>query len=294
MIIVRVRGGLGNQMFQFAAAKALAEHNNTACKLDLYYYTKHPFRKFELGKFNVPVEIASHREISRFIGGNKVIRFWNKYTNYLYCAEVCAQPHYHYYEDFFHLPPDIYLSGYWQSSRYFASIAPKLLDWYTPRQALDSKNQKLIDDIRNSASVSVHVRRGDYTGSTVFGFLPEDYYTKAIAYMKKQVPQAVFYIFSDDLSWCRANLSFENAVFVDYNKGADSYKDLLLMLSCKHNVIANSTFSWWGAWLNRNASKIVIAPRLWFNNQYNRNKTPVYPARVYNAKDLIPETWIRF
>jgi hypothetical protein len=293
MIVARVRGGLGNQLFQFAAATALARHHGVECKLDLYYYKKHPYRKFELEKFNAPISLATRQEIHQFTGKNPVQRFLNKYENFFHCPKVCAQPHYHFFEDFFNLPSDIYLSGYWQSEQYFSKITNHLREWYSPKNPLDVQNQELRDKIREGNSVCLHVRRGDYTGNSTFGFVPVEYYKKAIDTVMKDVSNPQFFVFSDDIPWCKENIKIPNATFVEHNKGDDSFKDLVLMSYCKHNIIANSTFSWWGAWLNSNPSKIVIAPQVWFATPYNAGKNAVYPSRIYNTKDLIPKTWLR-
>ena len=103
----------------------------------------------------------------------------------------------------------------------------------------------------------------------------------------------VFYFFSDDPDWCKQTFSGLKAEFLDHNKGEDSFKDMVLMSVCRHNIIANSTFSWWGAWLNQNIDKKVIAPKMWFRTNYLTRKEPVYPSRVYNTKDLIPDSWVK-
>ncbi len=296
MIIVRLRGGLGNQLFQYAAAKALADHHHTELKLDLYTYTKHKYRKFELSHFNIDATEATRSEVHRFTGSNPLMRYLNKRENYFYCPGVFAQPHYHFYEDFFSLPGDIYLSGYWQSERYFKPSAAVIKSQFTPKLPLGERSASLQKKIMTEESVSIHVRRGDYTAtgySGFFGLLQKDYYDRAIATIRANISNPVFYIFSDDPAWCKQNFSDLGATFVDYNKGDDAFKDMLLMSSCRHNVIANSTFSWWGAWLNANPQKKVIAPLKWFRTDYLTRKEPVYPSRFYNTKDLFPETWER-
>lgn len=301
MIIVRLRGGLGNQLFQYAAGKALAEHHQTELALDLYTYSKHPYRKFELSKFNVNAREATRAEVHRFTGSNPIVRYLNKRENYFRCKDVFAQPHYHFYEDFFSLPGDLYLTGYWQSEKYFAPIASMISKQFSPREMLDPKNIAIQQKMHRTNSVAVHVRRGDYASasnySSFFGILSMDYYEKAIEKIKREVENPVFYFFSDDVEWCRKNFASvvgeeqQRPEFIDHNKGEDSYKDLLLMASCKHNIIANSTFSWWGAWLNQNHGKKVIAPQQWFRTNYLTKKEPVYSSRLYNTKDLIPESW---
>jgi hypothetical protein len=297
MIILRLRGGLGNQLFQYASARALAEHHGTQLKLDLYYYKKHPYRKFELDRFAVPIDIASREEVHRFTGSNPIQRYLNKRENYYSCPKVFAQPHYHYYPDWLNLPDDLYLSGYFQSEKYFSTIQDKIRQWYVPSKQLDDRNTTLLNEMKTKESVSLHVRRGDYTAASFnsfFGTLPDDYYRRAVAHINQQIKAPAFYIFSDDIAWCKTNLKVgDSPVFVEHNRGDDSFKDVLLMSGCKHNVIANSSFSWWGAWLNDNPSKTVVAPAKWFNQSYYTGKGNVYPTRYYNTSDLIPSNWLR-
>jgi len=295
MIIHRLRGGLGNQLFQYAAGKSLARYHNTSFKLDLYFYSVHRNRRFELDNFNIPIELATRDEVHEFTGRNPLKRLLNKRENYLRCPAVFAQPHYHFYDDYFGLPSHLYLSGYFQSEKYFKQIAAEIRQWYTASKPLDSVNAKLSDKMASVESVAVHVRRGDYTNkyASFFGTVPDAYYQMAIQEIKTRVANPIFFIFSDDIAWCRKNLPLDNVEFIEHNKGADSFKDLLLMSHCQHNIIANSSFSWWGAWLNKNVSKLVIAPKVWFRKEYYDAEVPIYPARIYNTKDLIPEEWIR-
>lgn len=294
MIIVRLRGGLGNQLFQFAAAYSLAAHHRVELKADLYTYTKHPLRKYELGNFNINVPEASREEVHRFTGSNFVVRYLNKKNNYFNCPNVFAQPHYHFYEDFFSLPVPIYLSGYWQSEKYFVGVKDSLRKLMTPAAAMDSRNADLITQMRSSESVSIHIRRTDYKPNSFFQPMGLDYYQRALEYIDKKITNPRFFVFSDDIAWSREELSgLKNVTFVDHNKGDDSFKDLLVMSACRNQIIANSTFSWWAAWLNDNTSKTVIAPQTWFHNTWVTKKEPVYPSRFYNTKDLIPSDWTR-
>jgi len=294
MVIVRLRGGLGNQLFQYAAAHSLAAHNGVALKADLYTYTRHPLRKYELHNFNITLPEATRGEIHRFTGKNFIERYLNKKTNYFYSPEVFAQPHYHFYEDFFSLPVPIYLSGYWQSEKYFLNVANDIRKVMTPSKALDQKNAEIVAKARESNSVAIHIRRSDYVTTSFFQVMGLDYYEKAIREINNRISNPQFFIFSDDISWTKQQFAhLNNATFIDHNKGDDSYKDLLVMSACRNQVIANSTFSWWAAWLNDFTNKIVIAPQQWFHNNYLTKKEPVYPCRFYNTKDIIPSTWIR-
>ena len=246
---------------------------------------------------NIAAREATRQEVHRFTGSNPIVRYLNKRNNYLNCPKVFAQPHYHFYDDFFSLPDELYLSGYWQSEKYFASIAPLLRAEFSPALKLDTFNHDLQSRMQRENSVAVHVRRGDYSSAAAyqsfFGVLPMEYYEKAIAHMQREVKNPVFYFFSDDAAWCKQNFSKHNGSFIDHNQGVNAFKDLVLMAKCRHNIIANSTFSWWGAWLNDHQDKKVIAPEQWFRVNYLTKKDPVYPSRFYNTIDLIPASWTK-
>ncbi len=296
MIIVRLRGGLGNQLFQYAAGRALATHHQVPLKLDLYTYSKHTYRRYELHHFNIDATEATRAEVHQFTGSNPFIRYLNKRENYFRCPRVFAQPHYHFYDGFLTLPSDLYLSGYWQSERHFSGIASSLRSQLTPVQAMDERNLSFQRQMQSHDSVAVHVRRGDYSQgaySSFFGTLPESYYGEAMTFVRKRIANPVFYFFSDDIAWCKSAFGTTGAEFVDHNRGANAYKDLLLMASCRHNIIANSTFSWWGAWLNTHPDKVVVAPKQWFKSGFLDRREPVYASRFYDTKDLIPAGWTR-
>ncbi|HZY80896.1 MAG TPA: alpha-1,2-fucosyltransferase [Cyclobacteriaceae bacterium] len=294
MIVVRLRGGLGNQLFQFAAGYSLALHKGVELKSDLYTYIKHPLRKYELKHFNIELPEASRDEVHRFTGSNFLVRYLNKKNNYFNCPAVFAQPHYHFYEDFFSLPAPLYLSGYWQSEKYFSNVAGPIRKLITPSATLDAKNKDLVASMGDVESVAIHIRRTDYNPSSFFQPMGLDYYQRALNTIQQKIANPRYYIFSDDISWSRQQLKdLPGAVFIDHNKGDDSFKDLLVMSSCRHQVIANSTFSWWAAWLNDYPGKTVIAPQTWFHNTWVTKKEPVYPCRFYNTKDLVPSSWIR-
>jgi hypothetical protein len=299
MIIARIRGGLGNQLFQYAAARSLAWKKNERLKLDLYTYsTKSQVRSFGLDRFTIDTEIATREEVHQFTGSNFLTRFINKQENYLRCPGVLAQPHYHFYEDFFRVPAPVYLSGYWQSEKYFKEFEPKLRAQLTLKNNLSDSSLRWKEKIQKDNSVAVHLRRGDYSSKSnyhsFFGTLSIDYYKRAIHEIKNKIGDPKFFVFSDDIEWCKQNLTFlSDAEFVSHDSIVNASEDLILMSLCEHQIIANSTFSWWGAWLNANENKIVIAPIKWFQTNYNKNVLPTYAARFYNTKDLLPENWIQ-
>lgn len=175
-----------------------------------------------------------------------------------------------------------YYDGYWQSEKYFDNCIANIRDAFKfPK--LDSINQNLIEKLNGKISVSIHIRRGDYLKDPLFrGLTDIDYYNRAIQYILNVVNVDCFVIFSNDIEWCKQNiaqLTNLECVFVNWNKGVNSFRDMQLMSLCKHNIIANSSFSWWGAWLNNNPEKIVITPLKWINREY---KT-----------DIIPSSWIK-
>ena len=271
MIIVRITGGLGNQMFQYAVAKSLAIKNNDFFKLDISFYPKQTLRKYELNLFNIEENIASKDEIIKLADNESIwfkvkrkLGFNPKRPNSYYAEKEIAV----FDENLFEKKGDIYLDGYWQNENYFKDIKDEILKDFTLKQDISKEAKEYLNQIKNSKSISLHVRRGDYIQNPytnkVHGFCDLDYYKKAIKYILEKVDNPIFFIFSDDINWCKENFEFlENKIFVDKTKSA--IEDLELMKNCTHNIIANSTFSWWGAWLNEHNDKVVISPKKWFN-----------------------------
>ena len=179
------------------------------------------------------------------------------------------------------------MSGYWQSPKYFNSIETLIRKEFTFQKPLDSKNLEILNLIKNTISVSIHIRRTDFqiiNSNDIHGFCSLEYYDEAINYIHTNVLMSKFFIFSDDINWAKENLKVPmNSYFVSGNTGEKSYIDMQLMSNCNHNIIANSSFSWWGAWLNSNPKKIVIAPKKWFSDEKMNAQTD----------DLIPAEWIR-
>ena len=176
-----------------------------------------------------------------------------------------------------------YYIGYWQSEKFFKDISDEIRKDFSFPKFTSEKNLEILKLIKSYNSVSIHIRRGDYLQNRGFnGLAPLEYYQKAIEYIKNKIENPHFFIFSNDIEWCRKNLSIENSYYIDWNRGEESYRDMQLMSLCKHNIIPNSTFSWWGAWLNKNPNKIVIAPEKWFNDCVN-----------IDYSNIVPETWIK-
>jgi hypothetical protein len=200
----------------------------------LYHY-----RLWQLGKRVLPVKKGLYFERSNFV----------------YDGEVVSRK------------GDVYFDGYWQNELYFCDCEKIIRTSYLFKNELNERNIKVLDVIEKTNSVSVHIRRGDYVGLKLWENICDiQYYVNAINYVKSRVAHPIFFVFSDDVVWCRKNLSSEvvdEVCYVDWNKEMDSYIDMQLMSKCKHNIVANSSFSWWGAWLNANPDKIVIAPKIW-------------------------------
>ncbi|WP_114639650.1 alpha-1,2-fucosyltransferase [Polynucleobacter necessarius] len=271
MIITKINGGLGNQFFQYAAGRALAHHHKTELVLDLSDLHKIPLgntrRIFELDKYPIVARVASAQEELqfRFYHGRVLRRLPFLPRPWFYKREL----HFQYDPQFFDVPNNVYLDGYWQSYLYFDKIGDLIRTELKPLIRPGEINQELMDAMRSQNSVALHIRRGDYLtnpkAAVHHGVCSLDYYQKAIERILLQVSNPHFYIFSDDIDWAGANLTISAPVhLVGHNVGDQSFQDLRLISNCKHQIIANSSFSWWGAWLNPNPQKIVIGPKNWF------------------------------
>lgn len=277
MIVTKINGGLGNQMFQYAIAKAVAKKRNDKFKLDISIYPQQTLRQYELNYFNINENIATNEEIIKTAGNENT---WFKIKRKLKLNPKRPQSYFREKEiaifdnSVFNYEKDIYLDGYWQNEEYFKDIKVELLKDFTLKNDISQEAKKYLNDIKNTNAISLHIRRGDYIQNThtsnIHGVCNLEYYKKAIDYIYKYIQNPTFYIFSDDIAWCKKNFNFlQNKVFVDNTKNA--FDDLTLMINCNHNVIANSTFSWWGAWLNSKQDQIVVAPKLWWESIPEKN-----------------------
>jgi hypothetical protein len=298
MILVRLMGGLGNQMFQYAAARRLAETHGTVLKIDTsLLLNSNPLdtpRDFALGCFRISAEFTSANE-SRLCE-----KLRSQATSPLYrllkkCGLYRSTGTMHYVRQqgpafdpaILQLPDNVCLDGYWQSEKYFPGIRALLKNEFNLRIPLAGEDDRLAERIRACAAVSLHVRRGDYLSNPHaaqhHGTCDMDYYDRAVRFIREKIPSAQLFIFSDDPHWVEVNMSYDlPTTIVSKSDGEPEGRDLTLMSSCRHHIIANSSFSWWGAWLGDDPEKIVIAPKRWFND----------PAR--STGDIIPEGWLRF
>lgn len=276
MIISKLIGGLGNQMFQFATGLALAKHLNMPYRIDiklLNKYNRHNgYQLNEIFDFNF--EIANYLELwslLKFKTYSVINESVEKVNPYAFDSNVRVFREYshNYINDFENINKPCYISGYWQSEKYFEEFDSEIRKIFAFKNDLSGLNKKHENEILNSDSVSIHVRRGDYlsnaSAAKFHGICELDYYQKAIKIISNKIKNPTYFIFSDDVEYIVNNFSFlENYRIIDNNQGLESYNDLRLMALCKHHIIANSTFSWWGAWLANHKNQIVIAPEKWF------------------------------
>ena len=295
MIIVRLSGGLGNQMFQYATGRRLALMRAVPLKLDLRGFgvplPGDTARSFALDVFRINAEFARPEEVAQLCGLSRsgLVNCASKVKEKLLPLKMrhCfKERHFHFDPDLLLLGDRVYLDGFWQSERYFSDIRDTILRDFTAIQPLAGKNLELAEQLATVTSVSIHVRRGDYVTNRAaleyHGVCQLEYYRQGIEYIAEKVGKPRLFIFSDDPEWVRKNLHLPYpSTFVDHNGPDRAYEDLRLMSLCSHNIIANSSFSWWGAWLNRNPGKVVVAPSRWFNRQ------------DINTDDLIPPGWLR-
>ena len=278
MVTVLLSGGLGNQMFQYAAAKALATRLNTSLTIDLYTFykkTQATIRPYELDIFNIKNLPEQATLKGKFV--TKARPFIQKHRASFQKFGILTDTYAILYQPVFEsIRGNITISGYFQNEKYFKDISNILRDDFTFGHPLAEKNLEISRKITSCQSVAIHIRRGDYlslNSQSNFITLDKVYYEKAILYITEHIDNPVFFVFSEDFEWIKENLNFENypVTFIDWNKGKDSYIDMQLMSICKHNIIANSSFSWWAAWLNQNPDKITIAPGSWFRDKQKNN-----------------------
>lgn len=285
MIIVNLKGGMGNQLFQYALGRHLSLLNETELKLDIdglarANITGDIYRPFEIDAFNIKNTIATASEVRRlkypFGLLSKALR-WLKFKlskdkNTVFNPKV------------FSWGDDIFLDGYWQSPKFFESIRDVLISELTLKSEMSTAATDFARQIQETEAVSIHIRRGDYIKNprvqTEFGVCTTNYYLSAVDYLNQHTSSPTYFVFSDDIDWVKENLPLPKTTIFVKGKEVTTVEELVLMSMCKHNIIANSTFSWWGAWLNTNLNKIVVTP------------TPWWDKRTYD-KNLILESWIK-
>lgn len=290
MIAVRLMGGLGNQMFEYAAAKRLALHHNTDLKLDMTWFDMQEgndvTRRYELDCFALKAKTASASELPVTASKRLPVlaqRVFNKLRPSP--LNIINEKAYGFDTAVLDAPDNSLLVGYWQTEKYFADAADAIRADFAFASKPSGKNAELAKQIAAVNAISLHVRRGDYVSSAAaskfHGLAPLDYYREAIKAMAGRVKDPHFFVISDDPAWCKENIKLDYpATYIDHN-GDKGFEDMRLMTLCRHHIIANSSFSWWGAWLNPSKDKIVYAPKRWFAD----------PEQNKLAGDVIPKGW---
>ena len=284
-------GGLGNQLFQYAMSRRIAYFEDSPIKLDPSEFQDYNLRKYRLSYFNIIENIASPDEIASLKKSrNKkmtllALGLIDKIQPY-YWRSFIKERHFHFDPNMLKVSGNAYLEGYWQSEKYFKDIENIIRSEFTLKHNPDPLNKEIAQKIMDSDSVSIHIRRGDYVLNAAInqfhGTCSLDYYYQAIDKIKTVVHHPHFFVFSDEPKWVQESLKIEDPVtFIAHNGPDKDYQDLWLMSLCRHHIIANSTFSWWGAWLCTNKDKKIFAPERWFNSS------------KHNTDDLIPEAWNR-
>ncbi len=289
MIITKICGGLGNQLFQYAAGRSLAHNRGVELLLDLSWFEHRPSsntaREFELCRYEIQARKPKGRE-----------KLWLKLHQGRFLSRMPLLPRRwrHFREKAFafdprilELPDNTYLDGYWQSYKYFSDIAQQIRTELTPKAVLGDMDQAVAKEIShaNCQAVSLHVRRGDYVtnpaAAKTHGLCGISYYEDAVRKVASILADPHFFVFSDDMEWVRNNLALPGKVsYVEHNGAERAFQDLRLMSLCDHHIVANSSFSWWGAWLRNNEDGLVIVPTEWF-------------ADDRNTQDLTPKHWVR-
>lgn len=282
MIIVKTFGGLGNQLFQYAFARYYGISKKENVKLDNgFNLNKHDtYRQYSLNNFNIALDIANKDEVlsAKYPYGpfSKLMRLirWKMLGKYnIDFDKNILNSKLKYFE------------GYWQNYKYLGPVRETLLKELTLKESIEEKFSKLLISMSETNSVSIHIRRGDYVNNPktkeahcTFGL---EYYTDAIKLITSKINQPSFFIFSDDIDWAKNNLAIDFPTTFVSNPNIKDYEELVLMSKCKNNIIANSSFSFWSAWLNQNPNKIVIAPKKW-NNKF-----------VKEYEDMLPTEWLK-
>ncbi len=289
MILINIMGGLGNQMSQYAMARKLSILLGVDFKLDLVttkYFKKDFVHTYQLNNFNLIENIATPAEINKFIKKGKIFyKIFNQIKrsmglktdkNIIYNKNCYIEPMPQIFrEEILDLKDNTYLMGYFASFKYFDDIRETILEDFSPKNPLSEKGTELLAKIKNSNSVSIHFRRGDFLTNADFKdraavINSEEYYQKAIEYVIENIPNPHFYIFSDEIDYLKENFKLDYPVtYMDFNPPQRGFEDMYLMSQCKCNILAGiSSFSCWAAYLNNNPDKIVIIPEHCSNDDY--------------------------
>ena len=277
MIITNIIGGIGNQLFQYYFGRKIADLNNTSLKLDISGFESYSWHKFELNKFDLKYNIASKEDVEILLQDNVIAKGVQKFLPY-YKRKFVKQKVDFYTSNLLKIKDNSYLKGYWQCDKYFLSMRDVILNEVTLKSKFENESFKILKkEILKNNSISLHVRRGNYLDLKV-PICSIDYYESALNLISKSIEKFKVYIFTNDVKWCRENFSEKyNITIISSQENIFDYHELILMSCCYHNIISNSTFSWWAGWLNNSPNKKIIYPKI---------------AKEMLNKDLFLEDWI--
>lgn len=286
-ILLRPVGGLGNQMFQYAAARALALRTGACVGLDLSWFGTDPERQYALEPFAIKADI-----LDRPLKRSNDVRLFAWVAHYLgltYASQGTAnfrEASFQYDPRIEKVSPPVILDGYFQSEKYFAAYRTQISAEFTVQQPPSLAASHLLDQIANTDAICLHVRRGDYIcnskANAYHGICSLEYYREGLAVVSQGLDKPHCFVFSDDPDWVRENFRSDlPTTIVDIHRPDQAHEDLRLMAACQRYVIANSSLSWWGAWLGARAGKKVVAPLHWFRSSAN------------DTSDLVPSEWHR-
>ena len=290
MITINLTGGLGNQLFQYALGRYLAIKWDAELVIDDTFYKSQPTgvtpRRYELDKFATQLRIVTDSErryLKRYT--NRYLRYLQKYISLPSRYKYVREPLDKLLLEVRDLSGDLFLDGFWQSERYFAGVEDIIRHDLIPNFDFSDQEKEVMASMQNTASVSLHVRRGDYVTNPLtsawHGICGLDYYRDAIGVIESRIESPHYFVFSDDMAWATANLQIDKPVtYVSHNDETTAVNDLMLMASCQHHIIANSSFSWWGAWLNPKKEKWVVRPKMWLEQLPHMNDS------------VCPESWV--
>ncbi len=286
MYIMKIQGGLGNQMFEYALARAYEIKHNVLIKYDIDSFKIYTYLTFGLPFFNTKINLATTEESMYFGVFHKRRGLLGRIYNPFFANpnKYIEEYTFHYLKDYVVFRPEAYFDGWWQSYKYFEEVEDTIRQELTLKEPLRERYNAIVSKMQSTNSVVIHIRRGDYahkeSTNKHHGLTSREYYDYCIKEIVTKIPDAHFFVFSDEIQWAKENFKLNHPVeYVDI-PDTTPHEELVAMSKAKHFIIANSTFSWWAAWLSNHQDKIVYAPKKWFN-------------KGWNTEDLTPPNWHR-
>jgi hypothetical protein len=294
VIVVSLKGGLGNQMFQYALGYKLARERGVPLKLDVRYLRDRTpranfvYRDYDLDVFGIRPDEPSNGELWRFGLGmsNLALRLGivEAAKRLRISRRIYAERTFAFDREVLGVGQSAYLSGYWQTEKYFADVADEVRKMFTVTTPATVEIEDMLASISGQKSVCLNVRRADFVTNPIYQSIDSDYFSRAVELLRGRIGDGFhLFIFSDDIDWCKSNLDFPSGqTIVEHRLAGQKFSQYLrLMAACKHFIIPNSTFAWWGAWLAQNPGKVVVAPQRWLATD------------AHDTSDILPVSWIK-